>query len=124
MGWWTAAILKECFATRGPNDSGTVREPKHAIDEPFAARNGGVLVGKVRWISEAGKTDTSAPLSMRKERLLTSSTMEREPEMELMELPGPIGARPWRFPEQSWIQRRGPSCSGRERDTCELLDRT
>ena len=116
--------MKECLVTRGPNDSGTVRDPKHAMDVPLAARKEGILVEKDCWISVAGKTETSAPLSMRKDRWLTSSTMERDPETLLIEAPGPIGARLWRFPEQSSSQRHGPNCSGQERDICELLDRT
>ena len=122
IGWLTEAILKECLATRGPNDSGTVRDPKHSMEEPLAARRGGLLVEKPRWRCVAGKTDTSAPLSMRKERLLTSSTMEREPETELIESPGPTGARPWRFPEPVLTQRPGPNCSGPGKDICVLPD--
>ena len=46
----------------------------------------------------AGKTETSAPLSMRKEDLLLLSHTDKEPEITLMEEPGAFSARPGRFP--------------------------
>ena len=124
IGWLTAAILKECLVVRGPNERDAVLEPKHGIYVPLAALSGGFLVAEERWMSVAGKTDTSAPLSMRKDRLLLSSTMESEPEMVLMEAPGPIGARLWRVPTWSKSQRHGPSCNCQEPGICVLPGHT
>ena len=101
MGLETSASLNEWVNAREPNLSLTGVEPKEGIIVPLAATKGDDEEPR-RSTGEAGKTDTSAPVSTKKVVPETSSRTKSDPwEGLLIEemVPGVIDPRRARFPK-------------------------
>ena len=78
------------------------RVPKVEIWEPFAATRRGPTTEE-SWLLEQGKTEISAPLSIKKSIFVVSSYTEMEPMSvsvlrEIVPDAGLNGVRLWRFP--------------------------
>ena len=109
MGRGTSANKKLWLTCSVRKRRESVREPNVRIADPLAAtRVPGPVAGRPgKPTKEKGKTETSAPLSMRKVRPDMSSLMEIAPwprlmaeiEGEELVVPGANAARRWRFPK-------------------------
>ena len=110
-GLLISASKKSCFTLSPRKERLNVFDPKARIDVPFAAL---IVVDGVHFFCEgdAGSTETSAPLSTRKERRWRRQKTESAPSrVEAEESVEMTGAEPgvtadprlWRFP------RPGPS---------------
>ena len=118
-----SASKKSCFTLSPRKERLNVFDPNARIDVPFAARR---IVDGVHFICEgdAGITETSAPLSTRKERRWwrqkTESAPSRVEAEESVEMTGAVpgvtdDSRLWSFPRPepstpAWDAGRGSSC--------------
>ena len=81
-----------------------IRDRNVSIKVPFAARRRCPCLGKTAdfWSgkNESGKTDMSAPLSIKKEHFDVESNTDMDPEESLLSetMPGVSDARRWSFP--------------------------
>ena len=139
-GFFTSARRKRCETLRPGKDKERVFSPKVLILDPLAACNT-VKLGLTFCSADAGKTDTSAPLSTRKgrrERLQNTDKApwrgwglaEVEGEEDTTDIrggePGATGGpRRDRFPwplekvsRKTWHERRSSSCKTPGRRTC------
>ena len=139
IGRLTSARRKMCTNLSPGKDSATDLFPKVFIEVPLAARRvvGLHCLGRhFLCAGDAGKTETSAPLSTKKDRFWRWQKTERAPSRvdaeesaEIFgETPGVTAdSRPWRFPRQArqdwmaWASRRGSSCRRTEKGTCKSL---
>ena len=69
IGFCTSARRKQCFTLRPGKARKMSLFPNVLIEEPFAARRDTEGNEDFRWDADAGKTETSAPLSTNKARL-------------------------------------------------------
>ena len=108
MGLSTLATLKEWRAEKPGKVKSNDFLPKVSIKVPFAARRRCPGRGKTaEFLSdkkESGKTDMSAPLSIKNEHFDVESDTDMEPEESLLSetMPGVNDARRWSFPGPAW----------------------
>lgn len=82
IGWLTAASIKVCAKVlRKPKETCKSLTPYVAIDVPFAAINVSLVLAKAPK-QEFGITDTSAPVSIRNVKRVSSSHTKRRQELE------------------------------------------
>ena len=104
MGLSTLAILNECCAEKPGRVNVIDFLPKVSIKVPFAARRRCPGLGKIADFcsgrKESGKTEMSAPLSIKNEHCEVESNTDMDPEESLLSetMPGVNDARLWRFP--------------------------
>ena len=79
MGFETSAKVNEWEERKAPKSRRKVHVPKVLMEDPFAARR--EAVGRQERVAgEAGKTDISAPVSIKKGRRRRRQKRERDPE--------------------------------------------
>ena len=105
IGLSTLATLKECLAEKPGSVKSIDFFPKVSINVPFAARSLCPGLGNpADFLSvrkESGKTEMSAPLSIKNWHFEVESSTDIDPEESLLSetMPGVGDARHWSFPE-------------------------